>query len=494
MKQFQDTDGTMLIELRSNGQTVVPPSVHPSGEELTFHKDGFPSKVNPPILEAAVAKAAGCALLARNWPNEGSRNRVALALAGVLTRAGWSQDDIEEFIRTTARIAGDEEAEDRGKQVEPTVTKYEGGYNFTGIPTVKEIMGENVVKKLVEWLKLQPERSPDNVVAVAVPRIWSSDELLQHEFPPMVWIVENLLTAGLTTIAGRPKTGKSWFALQIARSVASGTGLLGLNVDKGSVVYMAIEDNALRLKRRLHQQHWDEGLDVVFLTEIDRSEDSNGLKYIEDVVKDRKPRVLIIDTVTRLLRDVKSNELNDMTNALGSLQTLALQENCAILLIDHVRKGDTSDSVIAQVIGSTAKTAVSDSIWCLQRDNISADGLLTITGRDVEEQEIHVAFDSSRYVWRPRNVMPTEAQTQVLDSLKESSGRATPSGIAQMIKKADGMPSLYDASNVGKCLRELYEMGFIRGTEKVGRERWYILKDEEGIPDFFDDDEPSEAA
>ena len=40
---------------------------------------------------------------------EGSRHHAALALAGVLLRAGWDEEDAEDFVCDVARAAGDEE-------------------------------------------------------------------------------------------------------------------------------------------------------------------------------------------------------------------------------------------------------------------------------------------------------------------------------------------------------------------------------------------------
>ena len=85
-------------------------------------------------------------------------------------------------------------------------------------------------------------------------------------------------------------------------------------------------------------------------------------------------------------------------------------------------------------------------------------------------------------------------QFQVLDCLKELGGRATPSDIARKIGINNGMRSLKDASNVRKALRELYDAGHIEGIEKEGRNRYYVLKKEKEIPDFFNDGEPLEAA
>ncbi len=83
-KQYKDPmDGKTLIELRgtkSDGsiglQTVVPPSVHESGEAVRFEPgfDGTPANVDEEVLVSAVSRVAAAAVLARHWPAEGSRH------------------------------------------------------------------------------------------------------------------------------------------------------------------------------------------------------------------------------------------------------------------------------------------------------------------------------------------------------------------------------------------------------------------------------------
>src|SRR3954469_19630775 len=49
--QFRDTDGAMLLEVRSTGtQTLFPPSRHPSGEEVVWHEDGEASCADGDLL------------------------------------------------------------------------------------------------------------------------------------------------------------------------------------------------------------------------------------------------------------------------------------------------------------------------------------------------------------------------------------------------------------------------------------------------------------
>lgn len=64
-KKFTDVDGTCLVELRSTGQqTVVPPSIHTSGEPIRWECEGEPAAVSGEELRSAVARLAACVLLA----------------------------------------------------------------------------------------------------------------------------------------------------------------------------------------------------------------------------------------------------------------------------------------------------------------------------------------------------------------------------------------------------------------------------------------------
>jgi putative DNA primase/helicase len=89
--KFEDTDGSMLLEIRSTGlQTIFPPSTHPSGERVRWVSKGKPAKVGALQLWDDCAILASVCLLARHWPVEGSRQKAALALSGALLRAGFT--------------------------------------------------------------------------------------------------------------------------------------------------------------------------------------------------------------------------------------------------------------------------------------------------------------------------------------------------------------------------------------------------------------------
>ena len=73
--EVSEEDRASLVEIRSGGQhTIVPPSVHPSGETVTWERYGEPARVSEEDLTSAVGKLAAAALLARRWDKPGQRN------------------------------------------------------------------------------------------------------------------------------------------------------------------------------------------------------------------------------------------------------------------------------------------------------------------------------------------------------------------------------------------------------------------------------------
>lgn len=172
-KKFSDPtkpDGeaqrAMIVELRSTGsQTVVEPSIHPSGERYIWQGEVMPAQIEAATLQRAVARLAACSLIARHWP-QGRRHDAALALAGALFRNAWSRADVKQFILTAAKAAGDEEIEDRARAIADTEERLRSGEQVTGLPTLSEFIGEKTVKALVKWLGLTDRIEPKPEIPV----------------------------------------------------------------------------------------------------------------------------------------------------------------------------------------------------------------------------------------------------------------------------------------------------------------------------------------
>ncbi len=158
-KRWVGPDGEVLLELRSTkAQTMFPPSIHPeSGEVVAWERFEEPGEVTAEELVEACSRLAAATLLALAWPPRGSRHDTSLALSGFLLRRGWAEEEAAEFVRAVAEAANDEEVADRVRSTVTTARRLLEGGAATGLPTLKKQLGEEVVRKLEEWLAGGPQ-------------------------------------------------------------------------------------------------------------------------------------------------------------------------------------------------------------------------------------------------------------------------------------------------------------------------------------------------
>lgn len=229
---------------------------------------------------------------------------------------------------------------------------------------------------------------------------WTSENLLTATFPPLVWIVQGLLPEGLCFLAGRPKRGKSWLALQIAVDVVAGGSRFG-ETSPGRVLYFALEDTPRRLQARLMQMGATGSPDLIFHNKLP-SLDQGGLVRLLELMDRHEPNLVVIDTLSRVMgRKRDQDSTADMTDFLAPLQEQAFARHACILPIEHHRKpsNDPSD-MIDDISGSTAKAAVPDGIMGLYRKTGEATAILKVTGRDIQERDLSLTWDALRFQWR----------------------------------------------------------------------------------------------
>ncbi|WP_135507039.1 AAA family ATPase [Roseovarius aestuariivivens] len=305
---------------------------------------------------------------------------------------------------------------------------------------------------------------------VSMPDTISAQELQRKEFPPVSWIVRDMLPEGLTLLAGKPKMGKSWLALQLGHAVATGGEVLGRQAASGKVLYAALEDNHRRIKARLSKScsvamDWPE--DLVFAVEWPRL-DGGGLEAVEAWFG-RHPtaRLVIIDTLAtvRPVGNARDSQYTSDYQSLRGLHGLANALGIAIVVIHHVRKADADDP-FDTVSGSTGLTGAADATLVL---GSTTDGkVLYGRGRDLAEFESAVDFDPQTCQWsdlgRPCDVHGSQTRKAIRAALKV--GRATPKDIAEHADLD------YDL-----CAKTLQRMTVGGEVEKGGRGNYRLKPD-----------------
>jgi hypothetical protein len=291
----------------------------------------------------------------------------------------------------------------------------------------------------------------------------TADDILTTDWPEPVWAIPDMLPVGLAILAGKPKAGKSWLALQVAQAVGAGGMALGRQVERGPVLYLALEDPPRRLRERMLKQRWRPGLPVEFMPMgrfVDEVGDlrNGGGQRLAQQIQARRYRLVVIDTLSRSVQG-DQNDVADMTVALGPLQEMAHEYSCAVILVDHHRKGSGFDpDAISDILGSTAKGAMTDTAWGLYRESGKANAKLAIIGRDVEAQTLALAFDGLTGCWQCEGdadeLEITENRQAILDVV-QGMGMATLGDVVGAVERNKGSVyrDLQDLANAGLIVK-----------------------------------------
>lgn len=345
---------------------------------------------------------------------------------------------------------------------------------------ITSVGGGNLVKRSITDLldestsvSIPPEPESNGLTG-----LYSADDILLTNWPKLVWAVPDLMPVGLSILAGRAKLGKSTLALQIGLAVSTGGCVLGREVEQGPVLYLALEDPARRLQERMKLMGWPLGTPAEFMTigqYKDRIGDirKGGRVVLENRIKAVHYRLVVIDTLSRAIYG-KQNEMESMTDWLTPLQETAHQHNAAILVIDHhsshpARPGEKRDKdPIADILGSTAKGAMVDTVLGLYRDPGKRGATLAIEGREVERKSIELFYDRETRCWQCKDSEAdiTGQQEQILEAL-ENLSPARLSDIADAVGRNKGnvYKQLAELESKGKVIKVADWWKVVRGKE-----------------------------
>jgi len=258
-----------------------------------------------------------------------------------------------------------------------------------------------------------------------VPNIITAAQLQTMKFPALKQIVPKYIVAGLTIIAGPPKIKKSFLMFNIGVAVATGGEFFGSKCKQGDVLFIALEDNGRRLKRRMRDQlggkPWPERLHLV--TEWPRA-DEGGLEAIYDWVKAHPDcRLILIDVLQLFRPHTKRTEsaYEGDYNALKGLQILGLEKHIGVAVSHHNRKMG-SDDPFDQVSGTHGITGVADTTLVMSA--MGSGARLYGRGRDlVEDIDKALEFDEMGCKWvivgDTDEVKKSDTRKRILQALKE---------------------------------------------------------------------------
>jgi hypothetical protein len=269
--------------------------------------------------------------------------------------------------------------------------------------------------------------------------------LFNADYPVPVGVIDRLLFKGVTLLAGRPKVGKSWLALQLALAVGRCEDFMAhfaVN-NPGRVLYFALEEPRSRTSNRIKTlvstpEVTLQNIQFVYRGQL-KSLTKGGAEQLDALLTTHPAELVVIDTLLAVVQaGAKRDLLRSDYAEIGLLSGLAEKHETAILLVCHLRKM-AADYDLDGVAGTTGLTAGCDAVWTLKRLT-SGEFILGVTGREMEEQTYALRLNNQpgSFGWRilgdGAEVKLTPERAKVLSFLRDE-GPHTPAQIADKLEK-----------------------------------------------------------
>lgn len=215
-------------------------------------------------------------------------------------------------------------------------------------------------------------------------------------------IIENLLYGGTYLFVGAPKVGKSFFMAQLAYHVSSGMDLWDYEVHKGTVLYLALEDDYARLQNRLFRMFGVDGNENLHLA-THSNQLCDGLdKQLEYFIsKHRNTQLIIIDTLQKI-REIDGAKYSYASDyeLVARLKNFSDSKGICLLLVHHTRK-QAAEDCFETISGTNGLLGAADGAFVLQKvKRTDLQAALDIVGRDQQDQRLHLRFEQERCIWQ----------------------------------------------------------------------------------------------
>ena len=229
----------------------------------------------------------------------------------------------------------------------------------------------------------------------------SMNELYEKVFPGKPPVVEGLLYPGVYLFVGAPKVGKSFLMAQLGYHVSRGLPLWGYAVHRGTVLYLALEDDYPRLQGRLYRMFGVDGTENLRFS-INAQTLGGGLeKQLEEFVRERPDtRLIIIDTLQKIREagDERYSYASDY-EVITKLKRFADASGVCVLLVHHTRKQQADDR-FDKISGTNGLMGAADGAFLLQKERRTDNAAtLDVSGRDLQDQRLYLKRDKERLVW-----------------------------------------------------------------------------------------------
>lgn len=229
----------------------------------------------------------------------------------------------------------------------------------------------------------------------------SMTELYDTVYQSKLPLIDGLLYPGTYLFVGAPKLGKSFLMAQLAYHISTGTPLWNYTVRKGTVLYLALEDDYSRLQKRLYQMFGTEGAEKLFFS-VSASQLGKGLdEQLQSFMQEHPhTKLIIIDTLQKV-REIGGDSYSYANDYDIITRMKKFADSCGIclLLVHHTRK-QQSDDRFDMISGTNGLLGAADGAFLLQKEKRTSNAAtLDVSGRDQQDQRLYLSRNQERLIW-----------------------------------------------------------------------------------------------
>ncbi len=273
----------------------------------------------------------------------------------------------------------------------------------------------------------------------------SLTELMDNIYQSKLPVIDNLLYKGLYIFAGAPKIGKSFTMAQLAFHVSMGFPLWGFNCRKSTVLYLALEDDYQRLQSRVYRMFGAESNDNLHFTVRSGQLDKGLNEQLQNFISEHPDTSLIIIDTLQKVREMGDNSYSYTNDyqIIAKLKAFCETNNVAMVLVHHTRKQNADDK-FDMISGTNGLLGASDGAFILTKEKRTSDkAVLDISGRDQQEQRLHLIRNEETLAWELENLekeMWKEPPEPILNEIAElvtdlnPTWEGTPSELSAVLK------------------------------------------------------------
>lgn len=226
-------------------------------------------------------------------------------------------------------------------------------------------------------------------------------ELYQDIYSKKPPVIEGLLYQGTYLFVGSPKIGKSFFIAQLAYHVSTGTPLWDYPVKKGTVLYLALEDDYRRLQERMYRMFGTDSTENLYFS-VSSKPLGNGLTdQLSGFIREHPDTTLVIIDTLQKIREVDSDSYSYAKDyeIINQLKQFSDSWGICLLLVHHTRKQKSSDN-FDMISGTNGLLGCADGAFMLYKETRTSNkATLEISGRDQQDQKIHLIRDEEKLCW-----------------------------------------------------------------------------------------------